>query len=211
MLRGNLAGLAADLAWEPKKVHGQQIACFTMGGPQVNYLIGLTYPGGGRLWVSATQDPNECVLSSNGEFTSFGVVGGLVTEAFKSGRWPASQPASCHGGGGPGRGRLGQDRAMVPPGAISVSICGSHGGPMLSAGYAGLVAALNALPSRPSDQSCSMSHRGPAVNYQLLFGYRQGPAVVVQVFGRCVPQVNNTSLQAVSAGTILPIIARLLR
>ncbi len=90
LLHGGLAGLAADLAWEPKKVHGQQIACFTMGGPQVNYLIGLTYQGGGRLWVSATQDPNECVPSSNGEFTSFGVVGGLVTEAFKSGRWPAA-------------------------------------------------------------------------------------------------------------------------
>ena len=70
---------------------------------------------------------------------------------------------------------------MVPPGSISVSICGSHGGPTLTDGFAGLVAALNALPTQPSDQGCSMSHCGPAVNYQLLFGYRQGPAVVVLV------------------------------
>lgn len=211
VLRSNLAGLASDLAWEPRKLAGQQIPCFLVAGPQVNYLIGLTYAGRGRLWVTATKDPNECVWSSNGEFTSFGVIGGLVNEAFKSGRWPARHPASCGGGDGPGRGRLGQDQAMVPPGAISVSICDGHGGPTRYSGFAGLVSALNSLPTRPSDQACHMTHRGAPVHYLLAFGYRQGAAVEVSVFGRCMPQVNNGNLQAVSAATILPIITRLLR
>jgi hypothetical protein len=56
-----------------------------------------------------------------------------------------------------------------------------------------------------------MKHTGPPVHYLLVFGYRQGADVGVWVFGRCVPQVNNTSLQAVSAATILPILARLSR
>jgi hypothetical protein len=207
VLSGGLSGLAADLTWEPRKVPGQDIACTLVGGKQVNYLIGLTYPGGGRLWVAATLDPNACVTSSNGTFISFGFIGGLVTQAFNSGRWPAQPPKPCRTPGG----RLGQDQAMVPPGAISVSICGGHGGPTLTSGFSGLVSALNALPARPGNGQCSMipHHRGRF--YSLLFGYPQGPGVQVTVNSGCRPAINNRNLQAVSAATILPIIVRLLR
>lgn len=210
VLGGSLAGLAGDLTWQPRKAPGQQIACTLIGGRQINYLIGLTYPGGGRLWVAATQDPNSCVNSSNGRFVSFGVVGGLVTRAFTSGRWPAHRALSCRGGGGAGAGRLGQDLAMVPPGATSLSICGGHGGPTFTAGFGGVVSALNALPTTPSDRQCSMTSRHGRF-YSLFFGYPEGPAVQVTVNSRCFPAIDNGSLQAGSARTIVPIIARLLR
>src|SRR5262249_44563309 len=83
-------------------------------GRQTNYLIGLTYPGGGRVWVAATRDPNDCVATSNGEFSSSGVVGPIVNRAFTSGRWPTRQSAACNRAG-QDTGRLGQDAAMVPP------------------------------------------------------------------------------------------------
>src|SRR5215472_4422580 len=125
-LSKGLAALTAQLTWQPVSAPGQQIACTMMGGKQVNYLIGLAYSGGGRLWVAATRDPNLCVKSSNGEFTSSGVIGLSVAKAFATGRWPAPRPESCHGSG-PGVGRLGQDKAMVPPGVTSVVICGRGG------------------------------------------------------------------------------------
>jgi len=121
-----------------------------MGGKQTNYLIGLTYPGGGRIWVAATQDPNDCVATSNGEFSSFGVVGPIVSRAFTSGRWPARQPASCHRYG-QDIGRLGQHAAMVPAGSTSLIIC-THTAHVFTAGYQALTTALNALPTRPAHE-----------------------------------------------------------
>src|SRR6266702_850864 len=44
-LAGGLAGLAGQLTWQPRRP-AQQIFCTLVGGPQTNYLIGLTYPGG---------------------------------------------------------------------------------------------------------------------------------------------------------------------
>jgi hypothetical protein len=207
-LAGGLRALVAQLAWQPARIPGQDIACTLIGGTQVNYLIGLTYRGGGRLWVAATQDPNSCVRSSNGQFVSIGVVGAWVTKAFKAGRWPRPRLVSCHSAG-PGVGRLGQDKAMVPPGSMSVTICG-RGGRTVTSGFQPLVSALNALPTRVSTRGCSMTTRhGPT--YRLLFSYRQGPAVQVNIEGNCVPQVDNLGLQSDSAGTIVPIIERLLR
>jgi sigma-70-like protein len=63
-LAGGLASLAGQLTWTPHRPR-QPIACTAVGGPQTNYLIGLTYPGGARIWVAATDEPNECVGASN--------------------------------------------------------------------------------------------------------------------------------------------------
>jgi len=209
-LAGGLRALVAQLAWQPARIPGQDIACTLIGGTQVNYLIGLTFPGRGRLWVAATQDPNSCVNSSNGEFVSTGVIGASVTKAFTTGRWPQPRPVSCHVVG-PGVGRLGQDKAMVPPGSMSVTICRRHGGRTVSSGFQPLVAALNALPTRVSTRGCSMTNDHPLPSYRLLFSYREGPAVQVSIEGNCFPQVDNLGLQSDSARTIVPIIERLLR
>jgi len=120
-LAGGLASLAGQLTWKPHSPR-QPIACTLVGGPQTNYLIGLAYPGGARIWVAATDEPNECVGASNGEFTSSGIIGPAVSKAFASGRWPARTPVSCNRSY-QDIGRLGQGTAMVPAGSTSVTIC----------------------------------------------------------------------------------------
>lgn len=204
-LTGGLTALAAQLSWQPR---GQAGFCAGVGGNQTNYLIGLTYPGGGRIWVAATDDRGDCVPTSNGEFTSFGVVGPTVSRAFASGRWPARQPVSCNGYG-LDVGRLGQDAVMVPPGSTSLTICTTAGHTFMS-GYQALITALNALPTRPSTHACTGETGLVSSFYQLLFSYPKGPPAEVTILGGCHPAVDNQSLQSQSASTVLPIIKRLL-
>src|SRR5690348_12853474 len=46
---GGLASLASQLTWKPHSPQ-QPIAYTAVGGPRTNYLIGLAYPGGARIW-----------------------------------------------------------------------------------------------------------------------------------------------------------------
>jgi hypothetical protein len=208
-LTSGLASLAAELSWQPRRVPGQPVPCTGVGGPQTNYLIGLTYAGGGRIWVTATDEPNECFGSSNGEFTSPGDLGPEITTAFASGRWPADQPASCSGST-QSVGRLGDDAVMVPAGSTSLTICApsEH---MFSSGYQTLVSALNRLPTKPSTLSCSPSPPPSAPQYSLLFSYPGGPPVAVMITSDCYPEVDNLSLESYSASTIMPLIQQLLK
>jgi len=207
VLDGGLARLAAQLSRQPRKIPGQQIACTLVGGRQTNYIIGLTYPGGGVVWVAATVDPNACVTTSNGEFTSFGRIGLLTQRAFKTGLWPNRPRPSCKFWE---TGRLGQERAMVPAGVTSLLICTAHRVRMITSGYQPLVVRLNGLPKRPSIGGCSNTgRRGPY--YRLLFSYPNGPPVWVDINVGCYPEIDNFSLQSNSASSVLPILSRLLR
>jgi hypothetical protein len=210
VLSGGLGELASLLTWQPRGGPDQQLPCTLIGGKQTNYLIGLAYPGRGVVWVTTEDDPNHCFGSFNGEFMSFGVIGAIVSKAFTSGRWPARQPDSCHGGG-PEVGRLGQDTALVPAGSTSLTICVHGGGRTFASGYQRLVLALNALRVRPSTHTCyhTTGRYGPF--YQLVFAYRQGPAVDIMINSGCQPEIDNLSLQSESASTVLPIVTRLLR
>jgi hypothetical protein len=205
VLTGGFGELAELLSWQLPRGSNQQIGCTLVGGKQVNYLIGLTYRGSGRIWVAATEDPNTCVGTSNGVFTGLGNVGWFAAKAFESGRWPAQPPISCQHGGG---GRIGQDTQMVLAGSTSLTIC-ARGGRVYTSGYQDLVTALNALPTFTSTNQCSQTP-GPEKLTELYFSYRQGPPVNVSVFRGCSPAINNGSLQATSARTIWPIIQRLL-
>jgi hypothetical protein len=207
VLAGGLSRLAAQLAWQPRKVRGLQVPCLLILGTQTDYLIGLTYPGGGTLWVAATINPNGCISTSNGRFASFSQLGAVAKRAFKSGRWPPTPPATCKAPGG-GGGRSGQETVMVPPGSTSLLICPA--GRMVQAGYGRLVAALNSPPTSVSTRQCS--ERGSSRReYRLVFSYPEGPPVLVDVMAGCYPQIDNMSLQAYSAHTVIPIIERLLR
>jgi len=206
-LVGGLARLAGQLSWQPRRLPGHQIACTAVGGPQTNYLIGLSYPGA-TIWVAATDEPNECVSASNGEFTSYGIIGPDVSRAFASGRWPDRPSASCPG---PRQdiGRLGQDTTMVPAGSTSVTICAPKAR-TLTSGYQALVSALNRLPAHPSTLSCSGTP-SPSASYQLVFSYPEGPPVLVTVLSGCHPPIDNLDLQSDSASSILPVIQQLLK
>jgi len=99
----------------------------------------------------------------------------------------------------------------VPAGSTSLTICAARTVRILTSGYQGLEAALNALPGWTSTWGCSSKPPFHGQNYQLEFAYPQGPAVQVRVSPHCYPAIDNLSLQAYSAKTILPIIERLLR
>jgi len=206
-LTGGLAALVGDLAWLPRLLPGQPIPCLTVLGPQSNYLIGLAYRSGGRIWVSTTADATGCVMTSNGDFTTFANVSAEAAKAVRTGRWPEPpQVVSCGSGG-----RLGQETVMVPAGSTSLTICAARVVRTVTSGFQGLVAALNALPARTSTRGCSSKPPFHGQNYQLEFGYPQGPAVQVRVSSYCYPAIDNLSLQAYSAKTILPIIKQMLR
>jgi hypothetical protein len=205
-LAGGLASLAGQLAWQPHRPP-QPIACTAVGGPQTNYLIGLTYPDGARIWVAATDEPNECVGASNGEFTSSGIIGPAVSQAFASGRWPARTPVSCNRSY-QDTGRLGQGTAMVPAGSTSVTICAPHARTVTTS-YHALVSALNRLPTRPSTHGCSGTP-GPSGTYQIFFSYPGGPPVLVSILVGCQPAIDNGDLQATSASSVIPVIRQLL-
>jgi hypothetical protein len=205
-LAGGLASLASQLTWQPHRPR-QPIACTLMGGPQTNYLIGLAYPGGAKIWVAATDEPNECVAASNGEFTSSGVIGPAVSKAFASGRWPARTPVSCNRSY-QDTGRLGQGAAMVPAGSTSVTICAPKARTVTTR-YQGLVSALNRLPTRPSTHGCTGSP-GPSGAYQIFFSYPEGPPVLVSILIGCHPAIDNGDLQATSASSVMPVVRQLL-
>jgi hypothetical protein len=207
-LTGNLAGLAAQLSWQARLPAGRQLWCAGAGGRQVNYLVGLTYPGGGTIWVTAADDSGECITTANGEFTSIDAIGSVVSKAFASGRWPTRSPVSCNGTGETGR--LGQETAMVPAGAISLTICAPKAHKVTS-GYQALVRALDRLPTGPSDGSCSESPGSPGAIYQLLFSYAEGPAVSIFINSRCHPAIDNNNLESASASSVMPIIQQLLK
>jgi hypothetical protein len=206
-LTGNLAGLAAQLSWKARSLHGQEIFCGGVGGPQTDYLIGLTYPGGGTMWVAVTDD--ACDGASNGEFTSARGIGPDVDQAFASGRWPAQRPASCNGT--VDIGRLGEDKMLVPAGATSLTICASGKGRTFTSGYQAVARALDRLPTRPSSGFCSSSPESSAPMYQLLFSYPEGPLVSVYVSAGCHPEVGGLDLQSASASTVMPIIQQLVK
>jgi len=100
---------------------------------------------------------------------------------------------------------------MVPAGSTSLTICAGRMVRTLTSGYQGLVAALNALPARASTWGCSSKPLFHGQNYQLEFAYPRGPAVQVRVSPYCYPAIDNLSLQAYSAKTILPLIKQMLR
>jgi hypothetical protein len=205
-LAGGLASLAAQLTWTPHSPR-QPIACTLVGGPQTNYLIGLAYPGGARIWVAATDEPNECVATSNGEFASSGIIGPAASKAFASGRWPARTPVSCNRSY-QDTGRLGQGAAMVPAGSTSVTICAPKARTVATS-YQALVSALNRLPTRPSALGCSGT-LGPSGAYELFFSYPEGPPVLVTILIGCHPAIGNGDLQANSASSVIPVIRQLL-
>lgn len=199
----NLAAVAHELAWQPRKVTGEEYVCPAVGGIQTNYLIGLTYSRG-TIWVSESDEPSHCVAATNGDFTALPSVGADATKAFSTGRWPDRAPINCR----PNAGRLGQDNAMVPPGATSLTIC-TDTAHTIERDFGNLVSALNSLPTELGRGICSPSP-DPGDAYRLIFGYRQGPPVAINVFKGCYPEAYNGTLASQKAGPVISLVQDLL-
>ena len=194
-----------------------------MGGAQTNFLTRLTFADGSTEWVAAAEDPNECVGTTNGRFESQVNMGTRFAAALKAGRWtappPPDQTSACVGGA-----RYGQQQVMVPVGAVKVDICRFDGSnkethAAASSGFAPLIEALDAEPTVPSTSSChdttydapTTGQTQPSTMYTVVFQYASGPPVAVRVTATCVPAIDNSSLQAVKATKVVPLLAALFR
>jgi hypothetical protein len=146
-------------------------------------------------------------------------IGDQVGAWYASGAWAPKPPRNPPNENPCWRdpGRLGQETTMVPGDPVSVQVCeGTNRGDRVSYrsvsatdGYRGLVVALDALPTGMSSSSCQGAGQ-QVVSYSLLFQYAEGPPVLVRVDPNCDPSIDNQSLQARDASTVLPLIRQLL-
>jgi hypothetical protein len=211
-LSGGLDRLTADLTLLAPDSGDR--ACTLIKGPSSNYLLGLTYDGG-TLWVSATDDPNHCTPATNGQFSAANDISKAIAASYDAGTWTqpvsSSDPQPCRQ---EPVGRLGQDTALVPPGAVSVEICtgpesGRQRSVTVTSGFTSLVDALNDLPTRHSGWHCIVVDSSIA-SYVLQFRYAEGPSVIVNVLGGCQPAILNGNLVASDAGPVVPQVEQLL-
>lgn len=116
------------------------------------------------------------------------------------------------------RPRPGLKTTLVPGSPTAVTICqypGGHPSSWVTTDIGSLVAALNALPTRPTtpDDGCEAKYPGalPARGtYELHFHYATGPDVVVNVLPECRPSVDNsTSLAATDAASVVTVLQQL--
>jgi hypothetical protein len=211
LLTGDLSGVTSDLAWMPPTQAVGACAYYLRPADSDYYLIGLSYPGASE-WVAAPG--YHCAGSSNGVFSSSVNLSARASAWYQAQRWTAT-PASddaCHPSG---FGRLGQHSSMVPDHPVSVSLCevsagGGHATRRTRTSQVGrLASTLDALRASGGRNQCRPAGR-PLTEYRLLFGYVQGPPVLVSVAASCTPAINNGSLQSSDAATVLPLIQSLL-
>ncbi len=223
-LTSGLDQLAAELSWLPRKFPGQDHPCTLVGSLfKDNYLMGLSYPGGGTVWVSTQREPNDCLDTSNGSYTTQVNLGRQVGASYEAGGWvevpdrfaqdPNPDPCATSASG-----RRGEETALVPAQPVSVIVCeqGSKIGSTyrswaVPSGFEPLVAALDALPIKPSSWSCNSWVSGTrSAMYELKFHYATGPDAFVRIMPGCRPGVDNYVVASDDASTVVPLVQQLI-
>ncbi|QFQ30752.2 hypothetical protein EEW87_011255 [Janibacter melonis] len=217
VLTEGLEQMAADLTGAPR---AQQIdACTLMDGPITRQLLGLGYPTG-TVWVSATDEVNACVLSSNGDFSAGGGVGQQVAKAVADGGWvvPTQGERPVCGGSQP-VGRAGVERELVPGEPEVMWVCrvdsdvpGPSSGTfaVLRADRPRLLAALRALHTRAASGDL-LCVDDTADRWQVEARYERGAPVVLDVTtGACGPGgvVSNGALEADVSDEVVALLRR---
>ncbi|GAA5027033.1 hypothetical protein GCM10023258_21400 [Terrabacter aeriphilus] len=204
------ADVVALLTWAPRW-NGRERPCTSMGGDETAYLVGADL-GDAVVWVAAKADPNACSRATNGDFVS-GAPVGTDLAAVTGGR-PLPRPA----GGGVcterSWGRLGDDVDLVPAGDPRVTVCrdGVDGTaravPLDGASGAAVVAALRALPTRPTSSMCQGSGGLSDQRFTLVLAWPAGPPVRVGVDPTCRPSVLGQNLESDDAGGLVALVER---
>ena len=187
----DFTGIADDLQL-PAVVPGEGRACTLIGSVHVPYLVRLQYPSG-IVWVSTYSDANGCQDTGNGTFTSKVYIGDDVASSYDAGRWTHAPKR----GGNPcfeRVGRAGQERTLLPEGAVRIRICNSAQElPPIAdeRTIAELTRLLNAQQTEPSHGGCE----GPTSrSRELLVEYASGRAVAMHVLDGCRPNTFTSSL-----------------
>lgn len=215
VLTEGLGQMAADLTGAPRAP--QVDGCTLMDGPITRQLLGLEYPTG-TVWVSATDEVNACVLSSNGDFSAGGGVGQQVAKAVADGSWvvPTQGERPVCGGSQP-VGRAGVERELVPGEPEVMWVCrvdsdvpGPSSGiyTILHDDRDRLLETLRALPTRAAagDVVCVDES---VDRWNVVAEYERGAPVVLDVTtGACGPGgvVSNGALEADSSEELVELL-----
>src|SRR5882757_9641798 len=81
--------------------------------------------------------------------------------------------------------------------------------PTLDHGFQSLIDALNALRTTPTTSSCQ-GDGSQATFYELLARFDQGPDVLVRIDPHCAPAIDNRSVQASDANSVMQLLGQLL-
>ncbi|MER7071567.1 hypothetical protein [Terrabacter sp. NPDC000476] len=204
------ADVVALLTWAPRW-NGRERPCTLMGGDETAYLVGADL-GDAVVWVAAKADPNACSRATNGDFVSGAPVG--VDLAAVTGGRPLPLPV---GGGACDQrswGRLGDDVDLVPAGDPTVTVCrdGADGTaravPLDRASGVEVVAALRALPTRPTSGTCQGSGGPSDQRFTLMLAWPAGPPVRIGVDPTCRPSVLGQNLESDDAGGLVALVER---
>ena len=195
------------LTWAPRS-NGKARPCTLMAADETAYLVGAAY-GDATVWVAAKADANSCSTSTNGDFVSGAALGVDLDAMFGARQPPPGQPAACTARTW---GRLGDDRSLAPAGDPLVTVCrlaadGSTRATSLStARSAEVVAALRALPTRPTDGTCQGSGRESDARFTLVLSYAAGPSERIDVDPGCRPAVLGSNLQTADSASIVDLV-----
>ena len=199
--------LVAAITWAPRW-NKQPRACTAMAGNETAYLVGADY-GDAIVWVAAKADANACAISTNGDFTSGAPLGITVDEMFGARRSPAEPAGACTSWSW---GRLGDDRSLAPAGDPKVTVCRTSADgatkptELDAAQSAEVVAALRALGTRPTGQTCEGSGKASDSRFALVLTYAVGPAVRVNVDPGCEPPVLGSNLESADTGDLVELV-----
>lgn len=203
-LAAGLDRIPNDLGYQ-MRARSSGRACTAAGGPVTNQLLGLTYRTG-TVWVAAQDDPNNCSTTSNGTFTADPAFGRVLADSAKQARWVAPPR---DGGCSRGTGRVGSDRDLIPGDPIGFTVCDESKAmrPPSAALRTEVIRVLGALPTTTAQgwSSCGQAPK-PQQNRSLVFDYASGPAVSIDVFVGCTPELMGAGRQAKSAAPIVALL-----
>lgn len=195
------------MTWAPRSDLRPR-ACTAMAGNETAYLVGAAY-GDAIVWVAAKADANACSATTNGDFVSGAPLGIALDQTFGTTRRPTVADESCRVRSW---GRLGDDRLLAPDGGPTVLVCrqgvdGTTHATALDAGRsAEVAAALRALPTRPTGQTCQGSGNASDHRFSLVLRYAVGPSVQVNVDPDCDPAVLGSNLESQDAGGLVALV-----
>jgi hypothetical protein len=159
------------------------------------------------MWLS--MPGNHCLGTSNGRFQVHNLRA-QADAAYNTGTWKPPPPTTVNGCRLTS-GRLGQQYRLVPEGPVSLQICRQGRSARTVSGsqtdLARLTSALDQLPTAAWGYWFVCGGTGePAAMFILTFGYPLGPPVQVKIQQGCRPAIDNGSLQADDANSVLPLI-----
>jgi len=201
------AALVEALTWSPRDTGAQRV-CTLMAGNETAYVVGAAY-GDAIVWVGALADANACSTSTNGDFRSGPGPAVVLDQMFGSSTPPSAGVAACNRASW---GRLGDDRSLAPEGNPTATVCrdaadGTVKAAQLDAAKsAEVAAALRALPTKPTGQTCQGPDNPTNGRFTLLLTYAVGPPVRLSIDPDCAPAVLGSNLESADASSLVELV-----